>query len=410
MNASEATTWYLRKAARRMDLAERVQRLLITPARTIKVEVAIELDNGDLANFTGFRCQHSNDRGPFKGGLRFHPALDEDHAEALASLMTWKTAVVDIPFGGAKGGINCDPRVMSPKELQRVTRRFVQQIHEVIGPQVDIPAPDMGTNATVMAWIMSEYSKFHGFSPAVVTGKPLDLHGSAGRAEATGRGVMYAAEEILRRLDRAIEGTRFAIQGFGNVGSHAARLLAEQGGKVVGVSDIGGAIYNARGIDVARLLGHVERQGTVAGFDGAEPIDGEAVLTCACDVLIPAALDGVITRENAHEVQAEVVIEAANAPVRPEADEILEKRGIVVVPDIYANAGGVTVSYFEWVQNLQSFRWEVDDINDKLRRKMATAFETIYHLATRKKISLREAAFIVAIGRVGRATLYMGGF
>ncbi|RME76075.1 MAG: glutamate dehydrogenase [Planctomycetota bacterium] len=410
MPATEATTWYFRKAARRMDLAERVQRLLVTPARTVKVEVAIELDNGELANFTGFRCQHSNDRGPFKGGLRYHPALDEDHAEALAALMTWKTAVVDIPFGGAKGGINCDPRTMSAKELQRTTRRFVQQIHEVIGPQVDIPAPDMGTNATVMAWIMSEYSKFHGFSPAVVTGKPLDLHGSAGREEATGRGVMYATEQILGRLDRQIAGSRFSIQGFGNVGSHAARLLAGQGGKIVCVSDIGGAIYNPEGIEIDRLLEHVRETGTVAGFDGAAPIEPEQVLTCECDVLIPAALDGVITRENAEEVRAAVVIEAANGPVLPEADEILERRGIVVVPDIYANAGGVTVSYFEWVQNLQSFRWEVDDINDKLRRRMQTAFDTIYRLATRKKISLREAAFIVAIGRVGRATLYMGGF
>jgi glutamate dehydrogenase (NAD(P)+) len=393
-----------------MDLAERVQQLLITPARTVKVEVAIELDNGDLGNFTGFRCQHSNDRGPFKGGLRFHPALDEDHAEALASLMTWKTAVVDIPYGGGKGGINCDPRVMSQKELQRTTRRFVQQIHEIIGPQVDIPAPDMGTNATVMAWIMSEYSKFHGFSPAVVTGKPLDLHGSAGREEATGRGVMYACEEILRRLKEQIAGTTFSIQGFGNVGSHAARLLAQHGGKIVCVSDIGGAVHNPEGLDVLRLFKHVEQNGSVVGFDGGEAIDGEGVLTYGCDVLIPAALDGVITRENASEIRAKVVIEAANGPVLPEADEILESKGVVVVPDIYANAGGVTVSYFEWVQNLQSFRWEIDDINEKLRRKMSSAFETIYNLATRKKISLREAAFIVAIGRVGRATLYMGGF
>ncbi|GIW71879.1 MAG: glutamate dehydrogenase [Planctomycetota bacterium] len=409
MSATDATRWFFTRAARRMDLAERIQTLLLTPSRTVKVEVAIELDNGELGNFTGYRCQHANDRGPYKGGLRYHPQVDEDHAEALASLMTWKTAVVDVPFGGAKGGINCDPRTMSQKELERVTRRFVQQIHDIIGPQVDIPAPDMGTNATVMAWIMSEYSKFHGFSPAVVTGKPLDLHGSAGREEATGRGVMYATEELLRRQGRQLAGLRFAIQGFGNVGSHAARLLAEQGARIVAVSDIGGAVRNPEGLDIPRLLEHVARTRSVAGFEGGEPMPADELLVSECDVLIPAALGGVITRENAQHIRAGLVVEAANAPTTPEADEILEKRGIVVLPDIYANAGGVTVSYFEWVQNLQNFRWELDDINDKLRGRMAAAFETIYGLATRKKISLREAAYIVAIGRVGRATLYMMG-
>lgn len=408
MNAIEATNWYFKRAARRMDLAERIQTLLMTPSRIVKVEVAVELDNGELGNFTGFRVQHSNARGPYKGGLRFHPQVDEQHSESLASLMTWKTAVVDIPYGGAKGGVNCDPRTMSEKEVERVTRRFVGRIHEVIGPQVDIPAPDVNTNATTMAWIMSEYSRFHGFSPAVVTGKPLDLHGSAGREEATGRGVMYATASILERLGREVSGTSFVIQGFGNVGSHAARLLSERGGIIRGVSDVNGAIYRESGLDIPKLLEHVRATRTIVGFEDLETISNEALLVAPCDVLIPAALGEVFTSENASEVQAKVIVEAANGPTLPEADEIFEKRGITVVPDIYANAGGVTVSYFEWVQNLQSFRWELDDINEKLRRRMAAAFETVYHLATSKKITLREAAFIVAIGRVGRATLYMG--
>lgn len=404
----EATNRFFRQAAKRMDLAERIQTLLITPARTVKVEVAIELDNGELGNFTGYRVQHSNDRGPYKGGLRFHPHVDEDHAGSLASLMTWKTAVVDIPYGGAKGGVNCNPRTMSEKEVERVTRRFVQQIHEIIGPQVDIPAPDVNTNATVMAWIMSEYSKIHGFAPAVVTGKPLDLHGSAGREEATGRGVMYATENLLKTIGRGLKGTTFVIQGFGNVGSNAARLLVEKGAKILGVSDVNGAIYAEDGLDIPALLEHAKATRTVVGFQDHDTISNDEILLKPCDVLIPAALGGVLTAENANDVQAKIIVEAANGPTVPDADEIFQRRDITVIPDIYANAGGVTVSYFEWVQNLQSFRWEKDDIDQKLHRRMETTFDTIHRLATTKKISLREAAFIVAIGRVGRATLYMG--
>jgi glutamate dehydrogenase (NAD(P)+) len=408
MNAFEATNWFFDRAARRMDLGDAIKTVLRTPSREVKVEVAIELDNGEVANFTGFRVQHSNARGPYKGGLRYHPQMDDEHSKSLASLMTWKTAVVDIPFGGAKGGINCDPQTMSEKEVERATRRFVQQIHELIGPQVDIPAPDVNTNATTMAWIMSEYSRIRGFSPAVVTGKPLELHGSAGREEATGRGVLYVAQEVLKKLERPLRGTSFAIQGFGNVGSNAARLLHAEGAKVVAVSDVKGGIADPRGLDIPALLEHVRATRSVTGFADARPITNEALLATECDVLIPAALDGVLTRENAGHVQAKVVIEAANAPTLPEADEILARRDVTVVPDILANAGGVTVSYFEWVQNLQSFRWEEGEINERLRRKMQAAFETVWKLATSKKISLREAAFIVAIGRVGRATLFMG--
>jgi glutamate dehydrogenase (NAD(P)+) len=408
MNAFEATNFFFDRAARRMDLGERIRTILREPAREVKVEVNIELDNGELATFKGFRVQHSNARGPYKGGLRYHPVMDDEHAKSLASLMTWKTAVVDIPFGGAKGGINCDPTKMTEKEVERATRRFIQQIHELIGPQVDIPAPDVNTNAQTMAWIMSEYSKFHGFSPAVVTGKPLDLHGSAGREEATGRGCLYIAEELLRRFGRTVPGTTFAVQGFGNVGSHFARLAHAAGARIVAVSDVRGGIADPAGLDIPAVLEHVRATRSVVGFPGAQPITNEGLLTTECDVLVPAALDGVITREIATELRAKMVIEAANAPTLPDADEVLGKREVTVVPDILANAGGVTVSYFEWVQNLQSFRWEVEDINEKLRRKMASAFETVWKLATSKKVSLREAAFIVAIGRVGRATLYMG--
>lgn len=408
MSFTDQTTYFFRRAAKRMDLVERIQTLLLTPSRMFKVEVAVELDNGELGNFTGFRVQHSNARGPFKGGLRYHKHMDEDHASALAALMTWKTAIIDVPYGGAKGGINCDPRSMSSKELERVSRRFVRQIHEVIGPRLDIPAPDMNTNATTMAWIMSAYCELHGFEPAVVTGKPVDLHGSAGREEATGRGVVYATQALLEKLERPLADCRIVIQGFGNVGAHAARLFSEQGASIVAVSDVEGAVHNPEGLAMAELFAHLQKTGTVKGFCGGEAMAGPEVLTYDCDILVPAAIGGVITADNAKDVRASIVVEAANGPITPEGDEILENRGIHVLPDVYANAGGVTVSYFEWVQNLQSFQWELDDINHKLHRKMQKGFETLYNLATRKKISLREAAYIIGIGRVGKATLYMG--
>jgi len=407
-STSDATNFYIARAAKRMDLAERVLKLLVTPTREVKVEVAIEKDDGDLAIFTGYRTQHNNARGPYKGGLRYHPHVDADHCLSLASLMTWKTAVVDIPYGGGKGGIDCDPHQLSERELERVTRKFTQQIHELIGPQVDIPAPDMGTNARMMGWIMSEYSKFHGFAPGVVTGKPLDLHGSPGREEATGRGLLVAGEEALKRLGKGIAGTTFAVQGFGNVGSNAARLIHAAGGKVIAVSDHVGGVFDKDGLDIPAVLKHAKAKGTPHGYDGAGEISNAELLACECDVLVPAALDSVITKHNAPHIRAKLVLEGANGPTLPEADEILERREVVVVPDVLANAGGVTVSYFEWVQNLQSFRWELEEINEKLARRMRAAFETVWNLATTKKVSLREAAFLVAIGRVGRATVAQG--
>jgi glutamate dehydrogenase (NAD(P)+) len=405
----EDTNVYFERAARVMGLPDRIQRVLKNPDRVVKVEVAIELDSGDLGVFTGFRVQHNDARGPFKGGLRYHPTMDEDHSMALASLMTWKTAVVDIPYGGAKGGVDCDPKKLSPSELEKITRKFTQKIHDVIGPTVDIPAPDVNTNAQIMAWIMSEYSKFHGFSPAVVTGKPLELHGSEGREEATGLGLTFVTEEALKRRKSAIADHTFAIQGFGNVGSNVAKHIAARGGRILAVSDHTGGLRNRTGIDIAALLAHAKTNGgVIKGFPGATPITGDEVLTEDVEVLIPAALGGVLTKANATEVRAKLIIEGANAPTTPEADEILHQRDIVVVPDILANAGGVTCSYFEWVQNIQHFRWELDEVNQKLRRYMTKAFGTIWDLATTRKVSLRTAAFIVAIGRVGKATVLSG--
>ncbi|MCZ6603161.1 MAG: glutamate dehydrogenase, partial [Planctomycetota bacterium] len=365
-------------------------------------------ESGELATFIGFRVQHNNARGPMKGGLRFHPTIDDDHAKSLASLMTWKTAVVKIPFGGAKGGINCDPSKLSQKDLEKITRKFTLEIHEVIGPQKDIPAPDVNTNAQVMAWIMSEYSKIHGFSPAVVTGKPLDLHGSQGREPATGQGLVYVLEEVLKDQDRSLKDTTVAIQGFGNVGSYTAKFLHEEGSKVLAVSDVNGAIRNPEGLDVPRLIAHTKENRTVVGFSGAESMSPDELLTMDCDVLIPAALGGVLTRENAAEIRAKIVLEGANGPTTPEADQILNKRGILVVPDILANAGGVTVSYFEWVQNIQRYEWDLEHINRELRRVLQRAYARVRKEGKSRGVPLRTAAFIVAVGRVGTATVLRG--
>ena len=314
MQAFEATNYYFEQAANCLDLSENVRTLMITPDREVRVEVVIELDSGNIGNFIGYRVQHDNARGPFKGGLRYHPTVDVDEARALASLMTWKTALVDLPFGGAKGGINCDPNKLSRGEMERLTRKFIEKIHDMIGPHKDIPAPDMGTDAQVMAWIMNEYGKYEGFEPACVTGKPVEFHGSAGREAATGFGVAIVAREMLARLKRTITGTSFAIQGYGNVGSHTARCLAQMGGKIVGVSDAYGAIMNLEGIDIAALDKHVAVSRKIVGFKGGEPITNDQLLTMPVDVLIPAALGGVFDREMAKAVAAPVIVEAANGP------------------------------------------------------------------------------------------------
>jgi glutamate dehydrogenase (NAD(P)+) len=396
---------YFNKAADILGLPDIIRKILLTPQRSVKVEIAVESCSGDLMYYTGYRVQHNNARGPMKGGLRFHPSMNEDHASALAGLMTWKTAVVDIPFGGAKGGIDCDPRTMSDKDLALVTRLYVAQMKDVIGPTIDIPAPDMNTNAKVMSWIMDEYSKFEGFSPAVVTGKPLHLFGSEGREEATGRGVMLTLREALKDQDKTMADVTVAIQGFGNVGSNAARLIADQGGRIVAVADHTGGVAKADGLDIPALIEWVGTSDGVKGFPDGIPFEGSEIITWDADVLIPAALQDVITEENAHEVKAGLVIEAANAPTTPAADSILLERGIIIVPDILANAGGVTVSYFEWTQNIQQFRWELDRINDELEKVMCKAYRSVSDVAAEYKVDLRTAAFILAIQRVGRAAV-----
>jgi glutamate dehydrogenase (NAD(P)+) len=399
----EATNLFFARAADHLELPDKLRTVLTTPRRVVRVEIVTESDSGDLMHHMGYRVQHNTVRGPMKGGLRFHPSMDEDHAASLASLMTWKTAVVDIPYGGAKGGINCDPSKLSERELFRITTVFVELMKEVIGPTIDIPAPDVNTNAQVMGWIMEKYSSFYGFSPGVVTGKPVDLFGSLGREEATGRGVMYALEEYLKAGGRKLADVTVAIQGFGNVGSNAARLIADQGGKIVAVSDISGGIANDQGIDISALLKWIAEHGVVEGFPGADAIDGAAVLTCKADVLIPAALENAITIENVDDIQAEVVVEAANGPTTPEAHDRLHTRGVTVIPDILANAGGVTVSYFEWSQNIQQFRWELDRVNNELERVMRQAYASVARLAQDTGLDMRTAAFVLAIKRVAKA-------
>ena len=400
----EETRHYFSQAADVLDLSEKLRTIITTPKRIVKVEIVTEGDDGELLHHLGYRVQHNDSRGPMKGGLRYHPTVDEDDASALASLMTWKTAVVDIPFGGAKGGINCDPWKLSRMELQGITRTFVSCIKEIIGPNLDIPAPDVNTNAQVMGWIMDEYSKYNGFSPGVVTGKSLDLHGSEGREEATGRGVMYILEEVLSDQGRSLADVTVALQGFGNVGSHAARLMAERGAKIVAVGDHAGGIANEGGLDVQALSEWVAEHRTVAGFEGGEAFESSAVLAWDADVLIPAALGGVLTEENAADVKASVVVEAANGPTTPAADTLLADRGVVIVPDILANAGGVTVSYFEWAQNIQRFRWDLDRVNRELETKMRKAYRDVKAVATEKSVAFRTAALVLAIKRVGRAS------
>ena len=408
MTPSEATNLYFSAASERLGLSSAMARRLITPKRELKVECTVVLDDGTTATFVGFRVQHDDARGPMKGGIRFHPQVDPDEVNALASLMTWKTAVVDIPFGGAKGGVNCDPRKLSQGELQRLTRAFTQGIHDVIGPEKDIPAPDMGTNATTMAWIADEYSKFFGWQPAVVTGKPIELGGSYGRESATGRGLVFALENYFADVNRSISGTKFVVQGYGNVGAWGARLLVQNGGSISAVSDVTGAVRNPNGLDLRALDEHVQRSGGVKGFDGGEAFAPDQLLFEPCDVLIPAALGNVLRKENAADVRASVILEGANHPVDPEADAIFDKKEIVVLPDIYANAGGVTVSYFEWVQNIQRFRWDEARVNDELKHVMRKAWGSLSAHAKQYRCSFRGAAFALALSRVASATQLRG--
>jgi glutamate dehydrogenase (NAD(P)+) len=409
MKAFDSTQLYFNRAADQIDLTENMRRLLIVPKREVQVQVAIERDNGEIATFVGYRVQHDDARGPMKGGLRYHPDVDMDEVRSLAALMTWKTAVVDLPYGGAKGGLAIDPAQFSIRELELITRRFIDGIHDVIGPDVDIPAPDMGTNAEVMGWIMNQYAKYHGFSPACVTGKPVELHGLPGREEATGRGVGILTYKMLSRLNRKPEDTRVAIQGFGNVGSHTAKFLREAGYRLVAIGDASGGYYRPEGLDVPSALRYsLEHKGLLEGYAEAEKISNAELLALDVEVLIPAALGGVITHANADSIRAKIVIEAANAPVYPEADDILTARGVTILPDILANAGGVTASYFEWVQNRQRYRWDINRVRQELDHVLTSSFERVWELAMERKVSLRTAAYILGIGRVGQATI-LGG-
>lgn len=404
LSAYETTNHFVAQGLNALRLEPQYRTLLLTPSREVRVELNITKDDGTLANFIGYRVQHDDSRGPFKGGLRYHPSVEIDEVRSLASLMTWKTAVVGVPFGGAKGGIQVDPTKLTARELQRLTRRFVDAIGNVIGPHTDIPAPDVNTNAQVMSWIFDQYSRRFGYSPAVVTGKPVGLHGSLGRDAATGRGCLFTIREVLRRDGKSLANTRFAIQGFGNVGGFLAKLLHLEGARIIAVSDAFGGAFNGDGIDVPRLAAHVASTNSVVGFEGATPITNDDLLAVECDVLVPAALGHVLTETTAQTVRAKYVLEGANGPCTVEGDRILEERGIVCVPDILANAGGVTVSYFEWTQNVQQLSWSEEDVNQKLERYMVAAHDAVEKTRREFSCSLRTAAFILAIDRVKKAT------
>ncbi|MEE9247103.1 MAG: Glu/Leu/Phe/Val dehydrogenase dimerization domain-containing protein [Dehalococcoidia bacterium] len=403
MTSFEAVTWFFDQAAERVKCDEEMRELLRRPWRELTVEVPIRLDNGKMKLFTGYRVQHNGARGPYKGGIRYHLKSGLDEVRALASLMTWKTALAGIPYGGAKGGVTCDPTELSTAELNRLTRRFTQNIAHIIGETRDIPAPDMGTNSQTMAWMMDAYGQMFGHTPAIVTGKPVELGGSYGRDAGPGRGLVYCLEEWARLADYSLQGSRVLVQGFGQVGSWVARLIGSLGCTVVGVSDISGGLYNPKGLDIPKLMEHVGQSGTIAGFHGVEEVSGEDFLQLPCDILVPAAIEGVIHSRNADKIQASVVVEAANHPTTPVADIILRDRGIVLMPDILVNAGGVVVSYFEWAQNIQQFRWEEERVNKELAKIVKEATREVIKQSGRESISLREAAFCIGVERVSRA-------
>lgn len=376
--------------------------------REVRVEIPTRMDNGELKVFIGYRVQHNNARGAYKGGIRYHQEVDLDEVRALAALMTLKTAVVGVPFGGGKGGIRVDPNTLSQTEMERMTRMFISKIDPVIGSQEDIPAPDVNTNAQVMAWMMDEYSRRHGYTPSIVTGKPIELGGSEGREEATGRGVVVVLREAAAAYGMDLSTASVVIQGFGNVGSYAAHFLHEHGVRVIGISDVSGGLVNNNGIDIPAAIRHVRNYRTLEGFDGGEHISNEDLLELECDVLIPAALGRVINVHNAGNIKARIIAEGANEPITGVADHILMDKGVVVIPDILANAGGVTVSYFEWVQNLQQFQWELEEVRRKMDNLLLNSFQHIHAIAKEHSISLRLAAYVLAIQRLEKATRLRG--
>jgi glutamate dehydrogenase (NAD(P)+) len=397
------------EAAERLGLSQAMRAILRMPKRELIVNFPVRMDNGDVEMFTGYRVQHNINRGPAKGGIRFSPEVSLDEVRALAMWMTWKCAVVGIPFGGAKGGVICDPHRLSRAELERLSRRYATEISILIGPDSDIPAPDMNTNPQIMGWMMDTFSMHQGYSvPAVITGKPLAIGGSEGRLEATARGVQVVTREAMRDLEMHPEDCSVVVQGFGNVGGISARLLHEMGCRVVGLSDISGGVYNANGIDVHRALRYSKEHGALKGLPETEPVTNAELLELPCDALVPAALENQLTGRNASRVKARLIIEAANGPTTPDADRIFNDRGITVVPDILANAGGVTVSYFEWVQDLQRFFWSENEINNRLESIMERSYRAVHLKALEQETNLRMGAYLLAVARVAEATEIRG--
>ena len=411
---AEVSNWdivnhYFDIACERLELRDDVANVMRSSYREVQVQVPVTLNDGRIHVFSGFRVQHNGARGPSKGGIRYHPEVDLDEVRALAMLMTWKTAVVGIPFGGAKGGINCDARKLDARELQLITRSFMDKIEKVLGPTRDIPAPDVGTNAQTMAWLMDEYGKLHGHTPAIVTGKPIALEGSQGREAATGRGVIYVLEEVADQVGLDFDRMTFAIQGFGNVGSWAARILHDKGAKLVAVDTVDGSIHADQGIDPHKLHRFIsEEQGDIDDFPDAESISKEDFLATECDVFIPAALGGMLHEHNADMLKCKVLLEGANSPTTPKADAILTDKGIYIAPDVLCNAGGVIVSYFEWVQNLQHFLWDEDEVNGRLEKIIKRGFREVAHKCKADKTSPRVAAYELGIQRVVEASRTRG--
>ena len=405
----EEVNLFYDQAADRLGLSSGISEMLRRPWRELQVQVPVRMDDGRIEVFTGYRVQHNGARGPYKGGVRYHPHADLDEIRALASLMTWKTALMGLPYGGAKGGIQVAPENLSEAELNRLTRRYTINIEHLIGPYRDIPAPDLGTNAQTMAWMMDAYGQLHGHSPAVVTGKPVQIRGSLGREAATGRGVSYLAIEAARDIGINLADARVVVQGFGNVGYWAAQLIHTHGAHILAISDVNGGIYNPKGIDLEALDVYRKSSGTVVGFPDSDTITNGELLELHCDILVPAAIDNVITSANADSVKARLILEAANHPITPSADKVLDDRGITVLPDILVNAGGVIVSYFEWTQNLQEFQWEESRVNEELHKIITRAYTEVHRKALDDGINYRRAAFEIGVDRVVKA-VEMRGF
>ena len=399
-SSTDPTSAAYAQAVKELGLKSNIAKALEIPDRELTVEVPFRRDNGEVESVIGFRVQHNNTRGPFKGGIRYHEHVDIDEVRSLATLMTWKTSLLDIPYGGGKGGIGVDPRKYSKTELERMSRRFFRAIDPIIGVNVDIPAPDVNTNAQVMSWFMDEYSQLHGYSPAIVTGKPLELGGSAGREAATGKGTAVITRETAQNWNIDLKNSKVVIQGFGNVGSYAAKFLHEYGCKIIAVSDVTGGLYDPDGLDIDSLFEYNYANKTINGFDQGKKLTNDELLALECDFLIPAALGSAINEKNVDSLNCKVIVEAANGPVTGTAANKLWNKKIAIIPDILTNAGGVTVSYFEWVQNLQQFKWTEDDVNQKLEDKMVNAFNEVYEVKKSKQVPMRIASFMVAIDRV----------